>query len=141
MALVNTDLRKTRESATRIRFEPGGGIVATNVQDAITESAASVPTINPTNVGATPYNVLNTDSVLWVDTSIGPVTINLPGGAARNGRQLQIKDITGNAAANPISIVPLGAELIDGLNPYPIDVNYGGVTLYPKPAGSWTTQP
>lgn len=141
MALVRTDLRNTRESAKRIRFEPGSGIIATNVQDAIEESAVAIPAIQPTNVGATPYLVQNTDTVLWVDTSVGPVTINMPVGSARNGRQLQVKDAAGQAAANPISLVVAGAGTVDGLDPYPIDVNYGGVTLYPTTGDDWHTQP
>jgi len=137
MALARTDLRNTRESAKRIRFERASGLQATNVQDAISEAAAQPVVITPTTVGATPYNVLNTDTVLYVDTSIGPVTINLQPAAGRGGRPLEIYDVTGNAAANPISLVPSGAETVDGQAPFPIDMNYGGVNLYPKAAGGY----
>lgn len=142
MSVVRTDLRNTRESAKRIRFERAGGLQATNVQDAIEEVVTSPETISPTPVVGTPYNVQNTDTLLWVDTSIGAVTINLPDATTRAGRPLQIKDRAGQAAANPISLVAIAAATIDGLDPYLIDVNYGGVTLYPVAAtGDWTTQP
>lgn len=143
MPVIRTDLRNTRESAERIRFEPGGGVLATNVQDAIMESATTIPSIDPTTVTSamSPYLVQNTDTLLWVDTSLGPVEIDLSTGASRAGRTLEIKDITGNAAVNPITLDPQPAETVDGMDPYPIDINFGGATLYPKPAGGWTTQP
>jgi len=140
MPVVRTDLRNTRESARRIRFEPVSPITATDVQEAIRQVTLVTPSIAPTNVAASPYAPALGDTLLWVDTS-APRIINLPTGASRGGKALEIKDITGNANANNITINPSGAETIDGLAPMLIDINYGGVTLYPKPAGGWTTQP
>lgn len=140
--LVKTDLQNTRQSARRIKFEPTAPITATDVQEAIEQIATtpSVP-ITPTNVGASPYAPVIGDSLLWVDTSAGAITISLPTGASRAGRALQVKDITGDAFANNITLDPQPGETIDGLDPMLIDVDYGGYTLYPKPAGGWTTQP
>lgn len=140
MPVVRTDLRNTRESARRLRFEPASPLTATDVQKAIEQVLTLPQTVNPTNVAVSPYAPVLADSVLWVDTSAARV-INLPTGASRAGRPLQIKDITGSAFANNITINPSGAETVDGLAPLLIDINYGGYTLYPKPAGGWTTQP
>lgn len=53
-------------------------------------------------------------------------------------RPVTVKDYTGNAsAAYPISIVPNGAEKIDGLSSVSISTAYGSVTLYPLAAGGW----
>lgn len=135
MSIVRTDLRTLRESAREIRFYPVGPITATNVQDAIPQANANPPAIVPTPISSaqSPYNVIPTDLILTVNTSTGPVTINMPSGAARFA-DLEIKDVSGNASTNPISIVMTGGQTADGLNPYLIDGNYGGVPL--KPNGS-----
>ena len=141
MTTIRTDLRETLESARRIRFEPGSGILATNVQKAIEEVSTAPTAIDPTSVTTTPYAVTPADTLLWVDTSGGAITITLPAAATRLGKALEIKDITGNANANNISIVPNGAETIDGLAPMIINTDFGGWTLYPKDDGTgWTTQ-
>lgn len=142
--LVRTDLRDTKQSAFLTIFEPTAPITATNVQDAIEQVATQAsPPITPKTItfAQSPYVPLLTDSLLWVDTSGGAVTIQLPTGLARAGKRLEVKDITGNAQANPISLDAQAGETVDGLDPYLIDVKYDGVTLYPKTAGGWTTQP
>lgn len=142
--LVRTDLRNTRQSARRIAFEPTAPITATDVQEAIEQIASlPAPSIAPVTITSadSPYAPTITDTLLWVDTSGGAVTITLPTGASRAGRALQVKDISGDAATNNISLDAQAGETVDDLDPYPIDVNFGGVTLYPKPAGGWTTQP
>lgn len=140
MTQVHTDLGNTRESARRIRFEPTGSITATNVQKAVEQGGGGGGAIVGTNVAVTPYNVLPTDTVLYVDTSIGAVTINLGSAADRTGIPLSVKDVTGHAAANNISLVPSGIETVDGLAPYLINMDFGGVRLYPR-TGSFTVAP
>lgn len=137
MTTILTDLRNTRESARRIRYEPTLPFTATNVQDAIVQ-ANSLPTIvtpTPVTFAMSPYTPTNSDGTLLVNTSAGSVTINLQAASARAGLDLTIKDDTGNAAANPISVVPSGAETVDGLAPYPIDSNYLGATFSPQSGG------
>ncbi len=139
--LVRTNLNTTRQAAREIVFEPTAPITATDLQEAVEQIATQpAPPISPTNIAATPYAPVIGDTLLWVDTSTAKV-IDLPTGASRAGRLLQIKDITGNANTNNITINPAGGETIDGLSPMLIDVDFAGVTLYPKPAGGWTTQP
>lgn len=137
MTTVETSLRVTRDSAKLTRFEPVGTIEATNVQDAISELATDQQPITPTSVTTTPYAV-TTETLLWVDTSAGAMEIVLPAGVARGGRKLEIKDITGDANANNITVTPAGAETIDGLAPWVININYGSLVIDPKPAGGWT---
>ncbi len=136
MAIVQTDLRQTIESARRIRFEPMLPVTAVNVQDAINQVSAiaqSIPT--SINFASSPYQVLLSDRVLLVDTSGGAVTINMMAGSTRNGSDLTIKDDTGHAVANPISVVLNGAETVDGLAPYPIDSNFAAVRFVPQAGG------
>lgn len=91
--------------------------------------------INPTTItpAQSPYVPLITDSVLYVNTTTGPVTINLTTAAARLNRPLSIKDIGGIAsqAGHNISINPSGAETIEGGAQLVINANYGGFRLYP----------
>lgn len=94
--------------------------------------------IAPTSIGIaqSPYAVQLSDSILYVDSSGGPVVIDLSTAAARIGRPLVVKDVTGNAATagHNISIIPSGVETIEGLNPLVINANYGGFRLYPATA-------
>ena len=54
-------------------------------------------------------------------------------------RPVTIVDIGGNCLTYPATILPYGAETIDGLPSIPISVNYGAFTLSPNiPAGGWT---
>lgn len=141
MSIIKTDLRNTRESARRIRFEPVGSLTATNVQGAIQQTSAQGGVPIPTSVGTTPYAVQPNDTVLYVNTAIGPVTINLPFASVRAGVPLSIKDVSGSGLANPISLVPAGAETVDGLAPYPITGDFAGVRLYPRSGSGYTVAP
>lgn len=138
MTTVSTDMRQTRESARRIRFEPTLPFTATNVQDAIQQVATiAVPATTPITFAMSPYTVLATDRILLVNTSAGAVTINMMPAAARNGLDLEIKDDTGNAATNAISVVANGAETIDTFATYLIDAPFAAVTFLPKPPGNY----
>lgn len=66
----------------------------------------------------------------------GPMNVTLP--VPTRGRTLIIKDITGNAATNPITIIPNGSELIEGINtPYILAADYGVIRLQAGPSGNW----
>lgn len=144
MTIVRTDLKNTRESAKEIRFVPVGIITATDVQTAIDQisggGGGSTP-INPTNVSATPYVVQPSDTLLYVDTTFSAITIQLPSEANRAGLPIGIKDIIGNAAANNITIMPFGAETIDGLSFITINAAYGGFILYPRAGVGYAVAP
>jgi hypothetical protein len=95
---------------------------------------------NVTNISVanSPYTPLVTDSLIFVDTAGGPIEIDLAAAATRSGLGLSIKDVTGHAAANNITIKPVGGgapETLDGYTnaaPLVIDANYGGVRLLPS---------
>jgi len=67
------------------------------------------------------------DNLVLVNSSGGVVTITLP--APTNGRILIIKDSTGSAATNNITINPHASETIDGAASVVINVNWGEVQL------------
>lgn len=97
--------------------------------------------------GATSVN--RSVSLITVNVN-GAVTLNLPTSKANRAgagaipgeytsRPLQILDIGGFAGANPITIVPAGAETIDSLASIQIGTSYGALTLFPLiNTGGWT---
>lgn len=76
------------------------------------EAYAPVPSV--TIPGAYPYTMLPTDYTVHVSTSGGARTINLPDASTvQVGKLFTIKDVTGNAATNNITIVPVSGDNID----------------------------
>lgn len=138
MTQVSTDLRNTREAARRIRFDPVAPITATNVQDAIQQFGGLIVP-NPTSVtfAMSPYTPLPTDRILMVNTSIGPVSIIMPPAAARSGLDLEVKDATGNADPNNITVTFTGGEKRDGIAPVIINNPYGYAKFNPIAAGNY----
>lgn len=143
MTVLITDLRNTRESARELRFEPTAGIDQTNVQKAIEQVSTQVPSINATTitVADSPYVPPASVTVLYADTAGGPITINLTAAALRNAKSLTIKDSTGHANANPITINPSGVETIETLATLPINADFGGVRLNPVSGTGYLTAP
>jgi len=92
----------------------GTGISITNGAGSISIAATGTTTLTYTNVNTTPYVVLTTDEYLGVDSSGGPIQINLPNAPA-TGRVFTIKDRTGSAATNNITVTTVGGVVtIDG---------------------------
>lgn len=84
---------------------------------------------NYTNVATTPYVVTTTDFYLSVNSSVGPITIELPNAPPTN-RLFIIKDRTGNATVNHISITTVGGIVtIDGQTTYTLAGNFGSIQL------------
>lgn len=78
------------------------------------------------------------DIYIGCDSSGGVVTVNLPTAiSAGSGKQLIIKDESGAATINNISIVGNGGDLIDGSGTQSLVVNYEAVTLICDGAGEW----
>lgn len=143
MTVVGTDMRITREAADRLRYEPGGTNSATNVQEAIEAvgggggGGTSPPAITPTivNFAMSPYSALVTDYLILVDTSGGAVVINLGAAAGRGNKEITIKDSSGNAATNNVTINRNGADTIDGLTALTLASDFDSATLAPKTGG------
>jgi hypothetical protein len=112
-------------------------VTATFQQATVSSLVAAAVKPTPISAANSPYSVQPSDTFLYVDTSFGPVEIDMPAAASRNGSMLSIKDVTGHGAANNITVKPVGGgapETIDGYTnaaPLVIDANYGGVKLSP----------
>jgi hypothetical protein len=82
-----------------------------------------------TNVTTTPYVVTGTDYYLSVNSSALAITIQLPN-APTALREFVIKDRTGNAATNNITITTVGGTvLIDGATSQLINTNFQSMQL------------
>ena len=146
MSVIQTDLRIFPvASAREVSYDPSPGIVAIDVQNAIEDVQANVvaaalvpPAIVPTAVtfAMSPYTVLPTDYLLEVDTSGGAVDIQTAASASRTNLPFTVKDITGDASTNAISVLRAAAETIDGLTSYPINSDFMALTFKPKLDGT-----
>ena len=82
-------------------------------------------------VNTTPYTVVDSDSIIGVDTSSTVVTLNLPAAAAANkGRVIMIKDEGADAEARAITIAASSGQTIDGASTTVINVARGSVSIY-----------
>ncbi|MFM7851300.1 MAG: hypothetical protein ACKO96_05115 [Flammeovirgaceae bacterium] len=71
---------------------------------------------------------INAD-IIYVTTSGGAVTILLPPAADMQDREIYIKDATGNAATNNITIDANGSETIDSGTTYVANTNWQSVKI------------
>jgi len=86
-------------------------------------------TFTTVNFAASPYTVLAADQFLEVQSSGGAITIKLPN-APSTGRIIYIKDTSGNASANNISVTTVGGSVtIDLQTTYTIASNFGAIIL------------
>lgn len=97
-------------------------------------SGGTVIPVGTTTVAAytqtpTDYQVLITDATVGVSNTSAPRTITMPNANMAIGQQWTIKDESGGAFTNNITISGNGAN-IDGSSTTLLNTNYGAVTLY-----------
>lgn len=107
--------------------------IFTDIQTALTLLGQQL--YNQTSVTASPYAPAATDTLALVNVA-GAVTVNLPAASGRSGYPITIKDISGNAATNNITINRNGADTIEGKTSIVINNNYGFFKLIPI-TGGW----
>lgn len=107
----------------------GTGINVTAGANTITIAAAGVVTLSYTSVNSSPYVVLSSDDFISVDSSGGAITVQLPN-AATLGRTYVIKDQTGSAATNNITVTTVGGAVnIDGAATFVMNTAYQAVSI------------
>lgn len=114
--------------------------IFTDISAALTQlghlALAPVETI----VTLTPGTIATSDRNVYFNVATAAVT-TLPDAAtwktANPGGVLFLKDISGAAATNNITINRAGANTIDGLTSFQIAVNYGWFYLRVSPSNNW----
>ena len=112
------------------------GVSHFNSADFIVDSNGFVSITNFTpfaytqiNHASSPYTVLSTDNYISADPTAGTISILLPN-APTTFRKFIIKDRTGTASTNNISVTTVGgAVTIDGQTTYTIAGNFGAIEL------------
>jgi hypothetical protein len=103
------------------------GVAALTTSGIVTQGSGQV--VKRAAAGASPYTVLSTDYIVEVNTG-SAYTIRLPN-APTAGTEYVIKDVTGTAAANNITLTTVGgAVTIDGVTSVAINTNYASVRVY-----------
>ncbi len=143
MSTIQTQLVPI-ENARRVRVQPtttiGGNIVATNVQEALQDLDGAVQSTKGTldiitAAGAVTVGTL--EAGVAINKTVGAATtVNLPPASARNGLAVIVKDMKGDAASNNITVVPNGADTIDGHANDVIAINLASRTYRPV-SGGW----
>lgn len=88
-----------------------------------------IPTITIDATDSDPcYEALLTDQTILVDTSLGPVDICLPANHPED-KFYDVKDISGQAATNNITVYSNDGDTLDGNANYIINVNYFSATF------------
>ena len=73
-------------------------------------------------------NISNTDQYIAVTSTASPVSLVLPTANVMQGQTFVIKDESGGASANNITITA-GAATIDGAASFVINLNYGAINV------------
>jgi hypothetical protein len=113
------------------------GVASFNSSDFTVNGSGQVSLIGTspasyTNVttAMSPYTVTATDYFLSVNSTAGPVTINLPNTPTAN-RKFIIKDRLGQAATNAITLTtPGGVTTIDGATTYVFTDNFESLEIW-----------
>lgn len=107
----------------------GVGVTVTPGANTITIASNGTTTLTYTPVNTTPYVVLATDEFISVDCSGAPITIQLPN-APSTGRVFIIKDRTGNANVNNITVTTVGGAVnIDGAATYTMNTQFAAINV------------
>jgi len=127
--VTNGNLYFTNSAGNAVQITSGGSVVSTPaaVQNFETTSVSSDLVINPSD----------TFVILYVDTTVArqitlPLAVNVV-----SGRVYIVKDITGNALANPITVVRQGSDLIDGSSSQVLNSDYGSWMISGDAASNW----
>lgn len=105
----------------------GPGIVATDVAGVATITVAG-GTIQSVTLANTPYTILPDDDYLFVDSSGGPIVLNLPDPSQFTyAKEYVLIDTQGTFELNNVTLNPFGAEKISGLpSPKIFRTDWGG---------------
>lgn len=99
-------------------------------------SIGTIPSGGLSNVSSSPYSVVSTDEILFVNSASTAITIQLPNPAS--SRQIYIKDVGANATTNHITLKQFASEKIENsTSNYLIYANLKGLYLVSDLTNWW----
>ena len=118
--------------ANLMRFAiPAGGLAMSGTVDMVESAIISQAKLRGASVSGDTTIADNNYYTIWaVNTSGGTHTITLPTAADNLGRVIIVKDGSGHAASNALTVDGEGSETIDGQASITIDSAYGAVSLW-----------
>ena len=72
------------------------------------------------------YSMSSSDDVIFANSTLNPINVYIPTAISAGGKEVTIKMVAG---IEPVTVVPSGAELIDGQGSYTITHRYESITL------------
>jgi hypothetical protein len=140
----NSPVASTLSSSTGISITNGAGSITinntgvtslaggTNISVSAGAGAVTISAVGQygtKSVTASSYAVLTTDTYIGINFA-GGVSIALPSGASVvQGKFLVLKDESGAAGINNITVNANGGDTIDGQSSFTLALNYGSITL------------
>lgn len=107
----------------------GVGVNTSGAGNTITIVTDSLLPYTAITFANSPYIVLPTDTFISADTSGGPITVLLPN-TTSTGREIIVKDRTGNSSTNNLTVTTVGGIVtIDGMTTYVFTDAYESVDL------------
>lgn len=111
-----------------LNINGGKGIIVSGTSNTVTVSSTGI-FFTYIDVNSSPYTVLTDDVYLSVDSTGGPITILFPNSALL-GEPFIVKDRTGTAAVNNITVTTVGGVVtIDGVTSFIMDSAYQSISL------------
>lgn len=116
------------DTSHNISIVGGSGVTVTGDPGTNTLTIDAATIIDYRNVNSSPYVVAATDEYLSIDTTSAR-TLQFPN-STTSGRIFTVKDRTGNAAANNITVTTVGGIVtIDGAASVAINGNFNSINL------------
>jgi hypothetical protein len=114
-----------------------GDIITTLERNAI--SSISSYSITSIGIGDSPYDLLLTDDVVFIDTTTGKITINLNliSTLTDNKKKYTLVDSGGNGSINNVTINKHTTDTVMGDTSILIDNNYNSLTLISDSVSNW----
>jgi hypothetical protein len=132
---MTSDFKRVRKLHFNANVREVVDIINQLVDGAIQKSGPSNHGVKSITSSDSPYTVTEIDELIRVDTTSGNVTINLPAIATSDGRELNIKRVSGGN--NIVTIDANSTETIDGNTTLVIYAKYMGYTLRADAASEW----
>lgn len=141
---ANYEIRRNNAATNNMQFN-----VPTSAAFDFTVNGTSVATLdatkltlkkglayNTTTVSSTTYTILATDFYVGVTSTSSAVTLTLPAlSSVAVGTTFVVKDESGAAGTNAITVARAGSDLIDGGTSFAVDTDYGSITIVARASG------